>query len=172
MEKITESKEGYENSMRDNIEESNNRIRWIDIAKGITILLVIFGHSFENESIATKFWRGVIFSWHMPLFFLLSAMTYRFPKNNTEMRLRIKKDLKRLLLPLLGVYVFGIVYSLCKEPLNIFSLEYWRGALYQIVLAAGMPTYFISFEVPALGMVWFLMVLLIRLQANLLLRYF
>ena len=49
-----------------------NRIAWIDVAKGITILLVIIGHTLTFGS-AT---RNFIFSFHMPLFFILSGYTF------------------------------------------------------------------------------------------------
>ncbi len=52
--------------------KNGDRIYWIDCAKGITILLVIIGHSIYNPMV-----RGPIFSFHMPLFFILSGMTYK-----------------------------------------------------------------------------------------------
>lgn len=55
----------------------NDRIAWIDIAKGITIILVIIGHVVPFDS-AT---RNVIFSFHMPLFFILSGYTNKFSNN-------------------------------------------------------------------------------------------
>lgn len=39
------------------------RVKWIDYAKGITMLLVIIGHTISDDLI----W-GMIFSFHMPLF--------------------------------------------------------------------------------------------------------
>lgn len=48
----------------------NNRIHWIDFAKGIAILLVVLGHvSFLPEPI-----HAGIYSFHMPLFFFLSGL--------------------------------------------------------------------------------------------------
>lgn len=40
------------------------RVKWIDYAKGITMLLVIIGHTISDDLI-----RRMIFSFHMPLFF-------------------------------------------------------------------------------------------------------
>lgn len=54
--------------MDDNFDRQ--RIDWIDFAKGITILLVIIGHNVSGPL------RGAIFSFHMPLFFILSCVTY------------------------------------------------------------------------------------------------
>lgn len=46
------------------------RINEIDIAKGIGIILVIIGHCLPNNSLL----RLMIYSFHMPLFFVLSGM--------------------------------------------------------------------------------------------------
>lgn len=62
----------------------------IDIAKGIGILLVIIGHG------AIPSWsKDAIFSFHMPLFFILSGYFFR---SETPL-VRMRKDAKRLLLP-------------------------------------------------------------------------
>lgn len=58
--------------------KTDNRISWIDSAKGIGILLVVLGHTY---GIPTWLY-GLIYSFHMPLFFLLSGMTYRDPSDN------------------------------------------------------------------------------------------
>lgn len=47
------------------MDTSNRRIEWIDIAKGIGILLVILGHT-----IALKYSK-VLYTFHMPLFFII-----------------------------------------------------------------------------------------------------
>lgn len=49
------------------------RIQWIDIAKGITIIAMIIGHSVPYGSSI----RNLIFSFHMPLFFILTGYTMR-----------------------------------------------------------------------------------------------
>ena len=41
------------------------RLKYVDIAKGIAIIMVIIGHSTSGVL------RGTIFSFHMPLFFLI-----------------------------------------------------------------------------------------------------
>ena len=52
-----------------------NRIEWIDIAKGIGIILVVIGHNFsDGENII--YLRKWIYSFHMPLFFLLSGILF------------------------------------------------------------------------------------------------
>lgn len=48
------------------------RNRTFDIMKGIGILSVILGHMD-----VAPFWRTFIFSFHMPLFFILAGYFYR-----------------------------------------------------------------------------------------------
>lgn len=50
-----------------------NRIEWIDCAKGIGAFLVILGHTYYIPSSLKSF----IYSFHMPLFFILSGMTIK-----------------------------------------------------------------------------------------------
>ena len=49
----------------------SKRITYLDNAKFGAILLMIFGHSMVKNSI--PFCRGFIYSFHMPLFFLISG---------------------------------------------------------------------------------------------------
>lgn len=57
---------------------------WVDFAKGIAILLVVFGHvnvgmlesnKFMNDNILWII-NKIIYSFHMPLFFILSGYLY------------------------------------------------------------------------------------------------
>ena len=49
----------------------SNRIQYIDIARGIGILLVVLGHN--DFALVSPFIYQVIYSFHMPLFFFLSG---------------------------------------------------------------------------------------------------
>lgn len=48
------------------------RIELIDIAKALTIFLVILGHTTGN--LDTPLYRRVLYSFHMPLFFFLAGI--------------------------------------------------------------------------------------------------
>lgn len=50
----------------------NKRLDWVDAAKGIGILLVVMAHVPIPDS-----FKQFIYSFHMPLFFLLSGMMFR-----------------------------------------------------------------------------------------------
>ena len=51
------------------------RIELIDIAKAITIFLVILGHTTGNRD--TPMYRRFLYAFHMPLFFVLAGMSIR-----------------------------------------------------------------------------------------------
>ncbi|MED1125018.1 acyltransferase family protein [Bacillus atrophaeus] len=48
------------------------RVEWIDISKGIGIILVVLGHAPTDDAL-----KSFIFSFHMPMFFFLSGAVYR-----------------------------------------------------------------------------------------------
>ena len=50
----------------------------IDVAKGFTLFLVVFGHLLPLNTTLFRW----IFSFHMPAFFFLSGMTFRPEKYN------------------------------------------------------------------------------------------
>lgn len=51
------------------------RVSWIDCAKGIAAVLMILGHTWFTESL-----KAFFYTFHMPLFFILSGYTFRFEK--------------------------------------------------------------------------------------------
>lgn len=91
-----------------------NRIEWIDTAKGLGIILVIAGHTFSLR------YSAILYSFHMPLFFLLSALVYNHAKYRTFNTLFKAKSLQ-LLRPWLICYVISFVVSL--------AIPVWREAL-------------------------------------------
>ncbi|NJB83255.1 fucose 4-O-acetylase-like acetyltransferase [Wenyingzhuangia aestuarii] len=50
---------------------NQKRVEWIDIFKGIGILLVVIGHSTIPKELSWWIW-----SFHMPLFFTMSSYQY------------------------------------------------------------------------------------------------
>ncbi len=78
------------------------RNKIIDIMKGIGILLVIIGHMQGDVVYLHKF----IFSFHMPLFFILAGYFFT-PQGGS-----LKKDVRRLLVPYFFVVFLLIIYSI------------------------------------------------------------
>ena len=78
------------------------RMGWLDTAKGIAILLMVAGHI---PQIDLHPWRLMIFTFHMPLFFMAAGYTAK-----AELRWSsIKKSAARLLIPYLGAALIGAV---------------------------------------------------------------
>ena len=88
--------------------EKEKRIEWVDIAKGIAILLVIIGHTVKFGSLS----RNIIFSFHMPLFFILSGYTFRPATNAKTFFKHLRKNFLHLILPCLGVSLFIVTYNI------------------------------------------------------------
>ena len=98
----------------------SKRLTYLDIAKGIGIILVVIGHCIPDASTPAgvsrplfKILFQVIYSFHMPLFFFISG--YLASLNGLQIKdkaLAIKKKAKRLLIP----YFF---VGLCYMPLKI-----------------------------------------------------
>lgn len=81
------------------------RIKYIDIAKGIGIFLVVLGHVSTNVTLG-----GYIYSFHMPLFFFLSGLTARFTSEDF-----LIKKLKTLLIPYYFWYFVFFLYWFLLE---------------------------------------------------------
>ena len=84
------------------------RIELIDIAKAITIILVILGHTTGN--LETPMYRRLLYSFHMPLFFFLAGLSIRPKALKTfrDWKDFIKKNLLALIVPYL---IFAFIYA-------------------------------------------------------------
>ena len=76
--------------------ELEMRDKSLDMVKGIGLLLVVLGHT-------SSFLHDWIYSFHMPLFFMLAGIFHKNGKNYKEF---IKKKIKTLLIP---YFSFGII---------------------------------------------------------------
>lgn len=93
------------------------RIEWIDIAKGIGIICVVMGHIFSTQMLAHK----IIFLFHMPLFFYVSGFLHKGEQQNGKY---IAKKLKSLIVPYFSVFIFVyLLFFLIYFPSN-YSSEY------------------------------------------------
>lgn len=81
--------EVYENMLAD------NRMKWLDVLKGLGMLMTIAGHSLiTNAYLGTMVWAV-----HMPLFFICSGITIKPCSRSVAFR----KNIKKLMIP----YAFG-----------------------------------------------------------------
>ncbi|MDU1279228.1 MAG: acyltransferase family protein [Clostridium sp.] len=81
------------------------RIEWIDICKGLGIMLVVLGHL----SVPTPIQKYIL-SVNMPLFFFLSGYTFN---NSNNINIFLKKKFKTLVIPYLifamSTYLFWVI---------------------------------------------------------------
>lgn len=75
---------------------------YIDMAKGIGIFLVIFGHAMSSSNKVIE-WQCTFF---MPLFFILSGLTYNRPK-------KLAENAKKILLPYYIGGGTGLILEVC-----------------------------------------------------------
>ena len=138
--------------MSDVAVSQKKRIAWIDIAKGITILTVIWSHSLPFGCLP----RNLIFSFHMPLFFILSGFTLKPAKNVKDLIERTKKDFLRLIVPVILATILVSILAIILRGSTI-SAEI-HNIIYKLFWANG-----VSFAdgLPSMGMPWFLVALFI-----------
>lgn len=82
------------------------RIQWLDIVKGFLILTVMLGHISQTP----EWLRIWIYSFHMPLFFFLSGITFSIEKY--DFKTFIKRKVRTLIVP-------GVVFELIQIIINI-----------------------------------------------------
>ena len=79
------------------LQQEKKRIGWIDIAKAMAILLVVWGHTLRGGDA-----QRVMYSFHVATFFMLSGMTCRVRDVARQMR----TDFVRIMVP---YYIFGVI---------------------------------------------------------------
>lgn len=139
-----------------------NRLDWIDIAKGIAIILVIVGHTVPNPCSL----RYAIFSFHMPVFFILAGYTFR-PKPWREL---LSGSVSRLLVPYVVLALAWQVPTFLMSGASLTG-DVLLSGFETLVFASGVDVP--GFGVAAVGMAWFLAALFMsRLLFNALVRLF
>jgi fucose 4-O-acetylase-like acetyltransferase len=120
----------------------NNRNLSIDALKGIGIVLMVLGHcTIGNNVILTNF----IFSFHMPLFFLVSGYLY---KEKIFIKL-IQTNFKRIILPYLVTVSLIALFFLFKD--GFYTMFRW---IISVFIANGSGEVF-NFR-GHIGPLWFL----------------
>jgi Fucose 4-O-acetylase and related acetyltransferases len=129
--------------------------KWIDVTKGIGILLVILGHSDFDQSFLT-----IIHTFNLPLFFFISGYLYNYTKYKQQPNYFISQKFKRLVVP---YFVTNIIILCTFILLDLFKLNSFNsnsavkslvGVLYGNGAPLNPPTIFTNLlSVPS----WFLL---------------
>ena len=93
-----------------------DRYTFIDASRGWGIILVIFGHLLVAE---TPLYT-VIYSFHMPFFFLISGM---FVKPQLPFRKYVWKYTKKLLFPFIIVFIIGFIITFSIPSLRTIGIS-------------------------------------------------
>lgn len=89
------------------------RLVYIDILKGIAIILVVMGHMFvPYTDYLDSTVNQMIYSVHMPLFIFLSGFVFHLSQGKHSVRITIMKRILSLLLPF---FCFSAVYCFAND---------------------------------------------------------
>lgn len=134
----------------------SRRLEWVDVARGIAMLCVIFGHMNVGPI------KTVIFSFHMPFFFLVGGYFQR----KKEFGLFLKSSAKRLLVPYLFTGCCLVALSCACNALKIYlqSTDVWqpRHLLVEWIKAlllgsGGRKDFLLIHSEITVGAIWFLL---------------
>ena len=125
------------------------RIHWIDIAKGILIILVVYGHLdfFSDYFAGTSAynWKGttnfMFLPWYMPAFFIITGLCSNF---EVPIFCFVKNNFKSLIIPsfLIGSFLVFWLDLFLREGIsirNFFAIDYREA-----ILVGGGGAWFLS----------------------------
>lgn len=100
------------------------RIDWIDVAKGIGMLLVIISHV-EEHFVGTPMavLKGPIYTFHMPLFFFVSGYLFSTKKSFREF---FKNKCKRILVPYFCLGTILVLFDIYWQGKNPFGNPWFK----------------------------------------------
>ena len=91
------------------VESKNTRLDFLDIAKAIAIFLVLMGHTGASD--AMYLYRRTIYTFHMPLFLMISGMVSKHRENGytrDTWKALIRKNAFALVVP---YFFWGLLYT-------------------------------------------------------------
>ena len=91
---------------------STSRIEWIDVFKGILIILVVVGHS-------TGQFNSWIYQFHMAAFFLVSGYLCNL-KGKNDLSIIIKKFLT-LMVPVFSLGIMGVLFNALLNHYGVYE---------------------------------------------------
>lgn len=113
----------------DNTIKKHDRTVSLDIARGITIVLVVIGHYIpDNSPQWYVIFHRFIYSFHMPLFLFISGFIYMQTLKNEPYFSFIKRKVRRLMIPylvtsslIITIKLLASSNSSLENPVSIFS---------------------------------------------------
>src|SRR5512139_414041 len=84
----------------------------VDAARGIGVILVVFGHTFQVYSVTSY-----VYAFHMPLFFLLSGYTFNIQNYRQALGRFLRRNLLRLMVPYFGAAILSYLLYAYLAPI-------------------------------------------------------
>lgn len=124
------------------------RIQWIDITKGIAILMVLYGHSMRDEmrlvSPVLDYTYRCCYIFHMAYFFWLSGYSYQLGRKNTQNHKVlpfVSKKVKRQILPWAGYtiliyFIFNLAMQVSAVSTVLKNAGYFRISVFEYAVNA------------------------------------
>ena len=138
---------------------NKDRIEWVDYSKAIAIILVIVGHAISEYSLDFPILEKVIYSMHMPLFFLLSGYVFKIKEN---------QKIKRILIPYIG---FCVLITICHIA-EVLILHGDRAFFEKLFSVSGIINTIFMTTKSIFSNLWFLPCILIaEIMLNYIFRY-
>lgn len=127
------------------------RLHWIDVLKGMGIMLVVLAHHSLPIALDTY-----IFSFHMPLFFFISGFLFDFWKHTSSATNFVKGRFRSLITPYFGFALLTCLFYLLLDTgyqPGVTNIDFFKASpvdnIYSILYALGP---LISYNPP----LWFL----------------
>lgn len=124
----------------------SKRLEYIDIARGIAIILIVLGHTITYSQNCRIIYK-IIYSFHVALFFIISGYTYKIKKEESFLTF-FKRKFTRIMVPyyiwaflfIIPFYIFGSStgdaiganYSMLELKKIVFNVFYANGNLFAL----------------------------------------
>lgn len=117
----------------------------LTILKGIAIILVVLGHSFSftgfnilDNNILNRYIHDSIYSFHMPLFFMIAGFFTNNHEDNLNKKFYVSK-IKRLLIPYIFINIVDAI------PRHLFNdlVNNKSNSIERIIFYSGAATWFV-----------------------------
>lgn len=96
------------------------RIEYLDVAKGILIILMVLGHVFESGPVFQY-----IYSFHMPAFFIISGILFNYSSTlNKTLYENFKTKICGLIIPLLFFEIIGVLCDILRFGITLNPFGY------------------------------------------------
>lgn len=130
--------------------ENSKRIEWIDIMKGIGIVLVVIGHVVSVSVEEDRYIFQTIYLFHMPLFFYISGYTYK----KSDIKVYTIKKTYQLLIPYFSLLILFL-------PVSIYIFPHETDIFTSNTISESLIKYFAGRTIlnRVTGVLWFLPVL-------------